>query len=110
MFRYFDEAPAEEVDGSYPFSVNDFDSGVLNDYYIYRLGARRSQYVVSLDIGGSGFVCGYGSTDSGTYRYDRLEIAISTNRKEDNKEVEEAIKAVTANPGFVSLLESIRVE
>lgn len=105
VFRYFDDAPADEVDGSYPISVDE-----LNGHCIYCLGACRSQYVVSLDIGSCGFICGYGPTGNAAEPIDRLEVTVTIDRKEDNKDAEQAIKAVAADPGFVSLLESIRIE
>ncbi|MCD7955289.1 MAG: hypothetical protein LUG93_05970 [Lachnospiraceae bacterium] len=90
VFQYFDDAPAEEVDGPHPVTLNG-----LSGHNIYFCSEDREQYVVVLDIGGFKSPEGKG--------YDRLEVTLTIDGGED-------IKAAATDPAFVSLLESIRVD
>lgn len=46
VFQYFDDASAEEVDGSHPITVNG-----LSGHSIYFFCEDRAQFAVALDIG-----------------------------------------------------------
>lgn len=100
VFRFFDDAPEEAVEGPTPIEVNG-----LSGHCVYFLEATTAQYVVLLDIGS----CNFLSLNDADEWIDRIEVTVTVFGCETDEEAAAKIRAVAKAPAIVALIESIEV-